>query len=288
MGQFSEEMLTTTVLGLTRRGLIQSRINQISLPSRGMKKQAAPCVFDGGIGGQHGKVGVVVLSGDQTLEQELSTILLPEGLGCFYSRVMMENEVTPETLQSMKSRISGSASLILPEMNLDVLAYGCTSASATIGEEEVFAQLSTRQPEAAKTSPITAALKAFSTLKAQKIGLVTPYIGEVNDILINYMEKYGPWKVTNLVSFNLIRDADVASVTAESIKEAAIKVGQMEDVDTVFISCTNLRTSKVVADVEKIIGKPVTSSNLSMAWHIMRLTGVKTDLSNSYGTLFSK
>merc|ERR1712106_297014 len=232
------------VLGLTRRGLIQSRIKQISLPTRGMKKQAAPCVFDGGVGGQHGKVGVVVLSGDQTLEQELSTILLPEGLGCFYSRVMMENEVTPETLQSMKSRISGSASLILPEMNLDVLAYGCTSASASIGE--------------------------------------------VNDILINYMEKYGPWKVTYLVSFNLIRDADVASVTVESIKEAAIKVGQMEDVDTVFISCTNLRTSKVVADVEKIIGKPVTSSNLSMAWHIMRLTGVKTDLSNSYGTLFSK
>merc|ERR1719341_1671933 len=218
-------MFGSTVSRLTRNGLVQLGVNQISTSSaRGIKKQTAPCMFDGGIGGQKGKVGVVVLSGDQTLEQELSTILLPHGLGCFFSRVKMENEVTPETLQSMKSMIGGSAGLILPELNLDVLAYVCTSASATIGEDEVFAQLSSRQPSAAKTTPITAALKSFDALEAQKIGLVTPYIGEVNDILIKYMEDNGPWKVTNLVSFNLIQDKDVANVTKESIKEAAIKV----------------------------------------------------------------
>ena len=252
------------------------------------QKQTAPCKFDGGVGGQHGKVGVVVLSGDQTLEYELSTILMPLGIGCFFSRVMMEDEVTPETLKSMKTMIGSSAGLILPEFDLDVLAYGCTSASATIGESEVFEQLSTRQASADKTTPITAALKAFNVLKTKKIGLVTPYIGEVNDILIKYMEENGPWKVTNLISFNLIRDADVASATTESIKEAAIKVGQMEDVDTVFISCTNLRTAQVVAEVEKEIGKPVTSSNLAMAWHITRLLDIDTDISKLYGSIFGK
>ena len=282
-------MFGSTVSRVTRNGLVSCGMKQFSMSSsKGIKKETAPCMFDGGVGGEKGKVGVVVLSGDQTLEQELSTILLPHGLGCFFSRVKMEEEVTPETLQSMKSMISGSAGLILPELDLDVLAYGCTSASATIGEDEVFAQLSSRQSSAAKTTPITAALKAFSALKAQRIGLVTPYIGEVNDILIKYMEDNGPWKVTNLVSFNLIRDVDVASVTMDSIKEAAVKVGEMEDVYTVFISCTNLRTAMVVADVEKTIGKPVTSSNMAMAWHIMRLVGVNADMSNTYGTLFGK
>eukprot|EP00092_Neocalanus_flemingeri_P010712 GFUD01011538.1.p1 GENE.GFUD01011538.1~~GFUD01011538.1.p1 ORF type:complete len:289 (-),score=66.84 GFUD01011538.1:65-931(-) len=256
--------------------------------SIGFQNSTAPCQFDGGTGGQNGKVGVVVLSGDQTLEHEMSTILMPLGVGCFFSRLMMENEVTPESLRSMESKIGDSASLILPELDLNVLAYGCTSASATIGESEVFAQLSTRQTSAAKTTPITAALKAFDVLQTKKIGLVTPYIGEVNEILIKYMEENGPWKVTNLITFNLIKDSDVASVTTESIKEAAIKVGQMEDVDTVFISCTNLRTSQVVSEVEKMIGKPVTSSNLAMAWHIIRLMDIKTDISNMYGALFGK
>ena len=250
--------------------------------------ETAPCVFDGGVGGEHGKVGVVIPSGNQTLEQELITIMAPLGVGCFFSRVEMVDKITPEILQSMKTRIAGSASLILPENCLDVLAYGCTSGATTIGEQEVFNQLSIRQASAHKTTPITAAIEAFKTLNTLKIGLVTPYIGEVNDTLIKYMEKSGPWEVTNLVTFNLIQNKDVASVSVDSIKEAAVKVGKMDNVDTVFISCTNLRTTNVVCEVEKMIGKPVTSSNLAMTWHILRLTGVTTDLSKNFGTLFAK
>ena len=121
-----------------------------------------------------------------------------------------------------------------------------------------------------------------------KIGLVTPYIGEVNDILIKYIESRGPWEVTNLVTFNLIMDKDVASVSVNSIKEAALDVGRMDNVDTVFISCTNLRTATIVSEVEKIIGKPVTSSNMAMAWDMLRLAGVTMDLSKDFGTLFAK
>ena len=45
---------------------------------------------------------------------------------------------------------------------------------------------------------------------------------------------------------------------------------------------------KVVGEVENIIGKPVTSSNMAMAWDMMRLVGTKSNQSDSYGVLFSK
>ena len=35
--------------------------------------------------------------------------------------------------------------LILPNKSLNVLAYGCTSAAATIGEQTIFDQLSKRE-----------------------------------------------------------------------------------------------------------------------------------------------
>ena len=35
--------------------------------------------------------------------------------------------------------------LILPNKTLNVLAYGCTSAAATIGEQTIFDQLSKRE-----------------------------------------------------------------------------------------------------------------------------------------------
>ena len=122
----------------------------------------------------------------------------------------------------------------------------------------------------------------------KNIGLVTPYVGQVNDILIKYIEAAGDFHVTNLLTFNLIRDSEVASVTVESIKTAAITVGTHSRVEAVFISCTSLRTTEVPAAVEKIIKKPVTSSNLAMAWHCARMLGCAEDLSQKYGRLFGK
>merc|ERR1712004_56489 len=76
--------------------------------------------------------------------------------------------------------------------------------------------------------------------------------------------------------------------TLEGIK-AGIKVGSRDDVDTVFISCTSLRTSSVVSELESAIGKPVTSSNLCMAWHILACLGVpdREILEKRYGKLFA-
>ena len=200
----------------------------------------------------------------------------------------MDDEVTPATLTNMKERIGDSAKLLLPNLQMDVLAYGCTSASATIGEKEIFRQLALRQEDACTTTPLTAALRGFQALGVRNIGLVTPYVGEVNDILVKYIEATGHYRVTNLLTFNLIRDSEVASVTVESIKTAAITVGERPQVEAVFISCTSLRTSQVAGPVEDVIKKPVVSSNLAMAWHCLRLAGCRADVSQKYGKLFGK
>ena len=43
---------------------------------------------------------------------------------------------------------AGVCRLILPNKRVEVLAYGCTSAAATIGEETIFEQLCMRQVRA--------------------------------------------------------------------------------------------------------------------------------------------
>ena len=73
-------------------------------------------------------------------------------------------------------------------------------------------------------------MRGFESLAVRNIGLVTPYIGEVNDILIKYIEAAGDCRVTALLSFNLGKDSEVASVTEETIKTAALTVGQLPQV----------------------------------------------------------
>ena len=86
-------------------------------------------------------------------------MLHPLGIGCHYSRVFMSDEVTAASLASMKERIGESARLLLPNLELDVLAYACTSASATIGEAEIFSQLGQRQVELSVNMTCSAAVR---------------------------------------------------------------------------------------------------------------------------------
>ena len=56
--------------------------------------------------------------------------------------------------------------------------------------------------------------------------------------------------------------------------------------DAVFVSCTSLRLTEIVAELEADIGIPVTSSDHAMAWHCLRLAGVK-DTVPGVGRLFT-
>ena len=59
----------------------------------------------------------------------------------------------------------------------------------------MFGELRTRQSEAGLTTPLTAALAAFTALGSNGLGLVTPYIGPVNNILVQHIQAAGDWTV---------------------------------------------------------------------------------------------
>jgi maleate isomerase len=48
----------------------------------------------------------------------------------------------------------------------------------------------------------------------------------------------------------------------------------MADCDAVFVSCTNLRVAEIAEEAERRIGRPVLSSNLALAWHMLTLAGL--------------
>jgi maleate isomerase len=86
-------------------------------------------------------------------------------------------------------------------------------------------------------------------------------------------------------SFYEESDLVVGKIDQKSILEAAISVGQVADVDGVFISCTSLRAAGIIAAAENALKKPVTASNHALAWHLLRLAGI-TDTRNDAGQLF--
>jgi maleate isomerase len=220
------------------------------------------------------RVGLIVLASDNTIEHEFRQVFNMKGVGLFESRIYNSTTITPETLAAMGPHITEAARLLLPGTDLDVIGYGCTSASMVLGEKKVMEQVKKAKPTAKVTTPITAAFAAFDAFKAKRIGVLTPYRADVNAIVRNYIEDKG-YEVPVFGSFNEENDTTVANITLDSIKRGIDTMTKRQKVDMVFVSCTGLRLVEAVTDIEQQSGLPVTSSNHALAWHCMRLAGLK-------------
>lgn len=216
-------------------------------------------------------LGLIVLKFDETLEQDFRRLFPSRDLALYTSRVPSGAEVTTDTLQQMAQTLPASAALFPPAARFDVVGYGCTSGTTMIGAAKVAALVQQSVKTPAVTDPLTAAIAACRALNITRLGMVTPYVAEVSLPVQRAFEAAGI-AVPALVSFGEAGEENVARITAASVKAAAIQVGQ-KDVEAVFLSCTNLQTLDVIADLETTLNKPVLSSNSVLAWHMAQLSG---------------
>jgi len=232
------------------------------------------------------RIGLIVLATDYTIEHEWRQIMTPlAGVALYESRIVNDQQITPETLRAMEPRIAAATDVILPGSELDVVAYGCTSASMAIGEDRVFEKIRSARPNAKCTTPITAAFAAFRSLGAKRIGVLTPYRADVNRIVATYIGARG-FTVPVFGSFNEENDGIVARITPASVKNGVMTILGAAKVDAVFVSCTSVRLAEAAAAIEEEIGVPITSSNHAMAWHALRLAGIAEEMPQ-WGRLFT-
>jgi maleate isomerase len=240
---------------------------------------------DAGLGAV-ARIGLIVLQTDQTIEDDFATLIRGDGVTRYHARIPNAMEVTPQTLRQMEQDMPVAAELLPAEFGFDAIGYGCTSGATMIGEDRVSEIIQQTHPNAKISSPITACKAALSALGLNRIALVTPYAPSVTSEMRHNLEAAGI-HINAVASFNQSDDFVVARITSESILEAVLTIGARDDCDGVFVSCTSLRTLPVIAHAEAALGKPVISSNLALAWHLMRLANLSAKPANS-GQLFQK
>ena len=217
------------------------------------------------------RLGMVVLSTDETLEDEARSVLTGRAVNLMHTRIESAPEVTPQSLRDMQALMPASARL-LPQ-GLDAIAYGCTSASVMIGPDVVQQTIGTVQPGVPVTNPISAVVTALNTLGASKIGLVTPYTAQVAGPMREFLARGGIETVKE-VSFGEADDRRVARISEASTLAAILEAGAGDGVEAVFASCTNLRAFGIIDEAEATLGLPVISSNLALVWDMLRRAGV--------------
>ena len=231
--------------------------------------------------GHRARIGLLALSSGMVCEEEMHT-MLPPGAQVLTSRIANQNQVNLTTLADMEGDMVRTASTLLPEGHLDALVYSCTSGTIAMGEETVFECIRTVRPDVGITTPFTGAVAALNHLGCERITMMTPYTEEVTAAMRDELIRRG-LTVVRTVAFGLTLDTEMSRVEPKTVRDMAIKADVPES-EAVFVSCTALRTSAIIEELEQTLGKPVVTSNQALVWHSLRLSGYDEPV-EGYGQL---
>ena len=215
-------------------------------------------------------LGLIVLQTDETIEPEFARYFADHPAPLYVTRIPSGQEVTRDMLSNIQTDLPATADLLPKARPYPVVGFGCTSASSLIGSDKVEELVQRTCDVAAVTNPLRAATACAADLGISKFALLSPYIEEVNEPLRAAFAGNG----ISTEVFGTFGESDepkVVRISVASVVAAASDLGSDPDVEGVFLSCTNLRTYEAIPQIKERIGKPVLSSNQSLAWHMKRL-----------------
>ncbi|WP_164512266.1 aspartate/glutamate racemase family protein [Oceaniglobus ichthyenteri] len=217
------------------------------------------------------RLGAILLSTDLVFEADAARLLDPEQAVLHVARIGFENPTTPATLRAMAPDLARTAGLLVPGADLAAVAFACTSASVTIGNGAVADAIHVGLPGVPIFTPSYAAMAGFAALGVTRVALLTPYLPETTEPMVEYFENQG-LDVVNSACFALEDDRDMARIDDDSMINAACALDTPE-VEAVFLSCTAMRGVDVIDRIEARLGKPVVTSNQALCWALGRIAG---------------
>lgn len=201
-------------------------------------------------------IGLMVPASNTTMEGEMAA-LLPEAE---IRRLGVPNGTAPLTRETLPDYRAGALRLAEELRRGDLLVFGCTAAGFIAGPagDAAFGEA---LAEAAGCPVVTTAGAMVATLRddgAAEVAVVTPYLAVTNARLRDFLEAGGV-RVARLAS---LEAPDIAALCAirEPEVEALALATMGNDVDALFIGCTQLPTRSILPGLAARFGRPAWSS----------------------------
>jgi maleate isomerase len=228
------------------------------------------------------RAGLLVPSGNSVAEPEIRA-MLPRGVSMLVTRLALRGS-SPAELMGMLDQLE-AASRLLADAEVDCIAFHCTAVSTFA--PELAGNIRERIQSASGIRCLTTAdaiLEGLRRLNAKTVSLLTPYIDAVHEREVAFLTENG-FAIKGSANLGINTNTEMARFGPERLLDWA---GRNVDcnADACLISCTAIKSAPVIAQLEKASGLPVLTSNQSMAWHLLRSTGID-DRVDDYGRLFA-
>ncbi|MBC3192678.1 ACT domain-containing protein [Pseudonocardia sp. C8] len=161
--------------------------------------------------------------------------------------------------------------VLVPEPG--VVAFACTSGSFVDGVTGERALVDVMHDAGAAHAITTAGalVAACTALGAQRISVVTPYVDDLTGKLEQFLAAHG---IATVERIGLGLLGQIWRVSYSEVVRA-VRAADDPDAQAVFISCTNLATYDVIAELEREVGKPVLTANQVTMWAALGAVGMQ-------------
>ncbi|NVK41412.1 MAG: Asp/Glu/hydantoin racemase [Oceanospirillaceae bacterium] len=139
----------------------------------------------------------------------------------------------------------------------------------------------------AASSSVLALNEVFEKTGVRNFGLVTPYLDEVQDRIVENYREAG----YRCVAERHLGDKgnfSFSEYSEDCIADMVRAVAAEQKIDAVAIFCTNLRGTRIAAELEQELGIPIYDSIATGVWKGMQLAGADPSRLRSWGSLFSQ
>jgi maleate isomerase len=175
----------------------------------------------------------------------------------------------------------------LADADVDVIAWNGTSASwLGFDKDETLCRTIASETGIPGTSTILALNEIIKITGARTMGLVTPYLSEIQDRIIENYKEFG----VEVIADRRLEDRGNFSFAEYSPELIA---GLVQDVaaskpDVIAIVCTNFRGAPIVSRLEEELGILILDSIALTLWSTIRMAGLDPAEIKGWGHLFQE
>ncbi|MDD9978746.1 MAG: Asp/Glu racemase [Boseongicola sp.] len=235
-----------------------------------------------------GRFGILVPFTNTNLEPDM-VLLRPDGVSLHFAR--MGGYDAEEIPDESQMQALGAADLdeplrLLSGVHPDVVIYGCTSATLTHGPafDRALAEKIKASVGAETVTAAGALVHALGTIEADKIGFASPYVPAINDMAVHFLSQMGVSTISRSEVDERLGNEGQGALSPDAVFQLGLKADHPE-ADAIVLSCTDMRSVEIIAQLEKQVGKPVITSNQAMMFQAMQFLGANHSMMG-YGSLF--
>ncbi len=175
---------------------------------------------------------------------------------------------------------------LLAHARCNVIAWSGTSSSwLGFDADRRLCEAITQATGARACTSVLALNEALARTGARRLGLVTPYLPDVQARIVANYRSIGVDVVAER-HLGLEDNFAFSEVGPDALRAMVREVAQARP-DAIAILCTNLRGAPLVPALEEELGIPVYDSVATCVWQSLQLAGIDASRVRSWGRLFS-